>query len=104
MSSYLFKHSSVGAFLRYCRKGNFSYTREHGKNISESSSSDDVTEEAPAEEENVGIEKKTTTISAHNLVTWKGPDDPSNPQNWPISQKVLITAVLRYVFPPSLGA
>ena len=28
-----------------------------------------------------------------NLVTWSGPNDPSNPQNWPFNRKLGITAI-----------
>jgi MFS transporter, DHA1 family, multidrug resistance protein len=31
------------------------------------------------------------------LVTWNGKDDPDNPQNWPVSQKIWITLLIRFV-------
>lgn len=85
--AYLFKHSALSSLVRYCRTGNLSFFREHGKTLSPSSSSDDVNEEP------IALEGK---ISANHLVTWNGPNDPSNPQNWPFWQKIVITAMLRY--------
>ncbi|KAF2241832.1 MFS general substrate transporter [Trematosphaeria pertusa] len=88
--AYLFAHSSVGSLLRYIRKGNLSFSRRRGKTISASSSSDDVVE---VEVQLPGLEEKIS-ISRRDLVDWDGPDDPSNPINWPLAQKVLVTAVL----------
>ena len=28
-----------------------------------------------------------------NLITWSGPNDPANPQNWPFARKLGITAI-----------
>ncbi|KAF1958540.1 benomyl/methotrexate resistance protein [Byssothecium circinans] len=81
--AYLFKHSSLGSILHYCRYGSLSFSRQKDKSLSLSSSTDDVTE-APLEGK----------ISVDHLVTWNGADDPSNPQNWPAWQKVLVTAIL----------
>ncbi|PVI06532.1 MFS general substrate transporter [Periconia macrospinosa] len=83
--AYLFKHAPLGSIINYCRTGKISYSRQKGKSISLSSSSDDVTTAEPP------LEGK---ISANHLVTWSGPDDPSNPQNWPMWQKVLVTFIL----------
>jgi DHA1 family multidrug resistance protein-like MFS transporter len=85
--AYLFKHSTFGSLIHYCRQGNFSFTRRLEKSISSSSSTDDVMNEAPLEGK----------ISANHLVTWDGPSDPSNPKNWPFWQKIVITAILRCV-------
>lgn len=86
--AYLFKHAALGSIINYCRTGKISFSRQKAKSISSSSSSDDVTvTEAPLEGK----------ISANHLVTWSGPDDPSNPQNWPMWQKVLVTFILWYV-------
>lgn len=89
--AYLFEHSALGSLVRYIRTGNLSFFRETGKSISSSSSTDDVIDAPPLEGK----------ISANNLVTWSGPNDPSNPQNWPFWQKVVITAILRCVLQSS---
>ena len=31
-----------------------------------------------------------------NLVTWSGPDDPTNPHNWSTGRKIFITAIWVY--------
>lgn len=36
-----------------------------------------------------------------NLVTWDGPDDPSNPKNWPIKRKWLAVITGRSISPTS---
>ncbi|KAF2691582.1 MFS general substrate transporter [Lentithecium fluviatile CBS 122367] len=87
--AYLFKHSTLGTLINYYRTGRLSFTRRPAKSISSSSSSDDVTTDTDANEG--PLEGK---ISANHLVTWSGDSDPSNPQNWPFWQKVVITAIL----------
>ncbi|KAH8723908.1 major facilitator superfamily domain-containing protein [Phaeosphaeriaceae sp. PMI808] len=40
-----------------------------------------------------------------NLVDWNGPNDPSNPQNWPVSHKVIMTAITcLYTFAVYVGS
>jgi len=88
LMSYLYKHSALSSLILYCRTGSLSFVRYRGKDISPSSSSTDDVNEAPLD-----IDGK---ITANHLVTWDGPNDPSNPINWPFWQKVVITATLRY--------
>lgn len=38
------------------------------------------------------VEESETTFDA-NMVTWDGPDDPTNPQNWSTKYKWLVTVV-----------
>lgn len=42
-------------------------------------------------------DERLAVTSTDNIVDWSGPDDPNNPQNWPFSQKLAITAILWYV-------
>lgn len=98
--SYLFVHSTVGTIARYATKGNLDFSRRPGKAISTSSSTDDVP--AAIESAAVGAELKQHQTS---LVDWSGPDDPSNPQNWPLSQKVIITFIVAvYTFAVYVGS
>jgi MFS transporter, DHA1 family, multidrug resistance protein len=56
---------------------------------------DDI-HEPPPKELNVGgasIALSESTID-ENMVTWDGPNDPTNPQNWSIKYKWLVTVVL----------
>jgi len=99
--SYLFKHSVVGTLAHYIKHGKFDYARITHKAISESSSTDELP--FPAEGTNsVGTElKQNHTL----LVDWSGPDDPSNPQNWPQSHKILMTVLLCvYTFAVYVGS
>jgi DHA1 family multidrug resistance protein-like MFS transporter len=96
--SYLFRHSSVGTLARYIKKGNLSFTRDPAKHVSASSSSDDFTAHG-----SIGSELKVHNST--NLVDWSGPDDPSNPQNWPLRDKVLMTVVISlYTFAVYVGS
>ncbi|XP_014559290.1 hypothetical protein COCVIDRAFT_92370 [Bipolaris victoriae FI3] len=104
MSSYLFKHSSVGTLLHYAKHRKFDYTRKPPKPLSPSSSTDDLPfpkEEVPTEGA-IGAELKQHQTT---LVDWSGPDDPSNPQNWPRSHKILVTVILCvYTFAVYVGS
>ena len=51
---------------------------------------DDI-HEPPPKELNVGKAESTLDES---MVTWDGPDDPTNPQNWSIKYKWLVTVIL----------
>ncbi|TRX91237.1 hypothetical protein FHL15_007842 [Xylaria flabelliformis] len=63
--------------------------------IHASSSAGSVTDvEAPEPETTVNTERKDEEDT--NLVTWNGPDDPENPQNYSFPYKVFITAVWIY--------
>jgi DHA1 family multidrug resistance protein-like MFS transporter len=96
--SYMFRHSSVGTLARYITKGNLSYTREPADPISVSSSSDDVTTNGE-----IGAELKLNKSTS--LVNWSGPTDPSNPQNWPLRDKILMTVVISlYTFAVYVGS
>jgi DHA1 family multidrug resistance protein-like MFS transporter len=96
--SYMFRHSSVGTLARYITKGNLSYTREPADPISVSSSSDDVTTNGE-----IGAELKLNKSTS--LVDWSGPNDPSNPQNWPLRDKILMTVVISlYTFAVYVGS
>ena len=41
-------------------------------------------------------EEPSTGKDDPNLITWAGPNDPSNPQNWPFLRKIGITAIWIY--------
>lgn len=47
-------------------------------------------------EDELALEPKHIDTSAY-LVTWNGPDDPENPQNWPFRKKVFLTALLSII-------
>lgn len=98
--SYLYVHSTIGTIARYVSKGNLDYSRRIGKGVSASSSTDDI----PAMTTNaaVGTELKQHQTS---LVDWSGPEDPSNPQNWPLSHKVIMTFIIAfYTFAVYVGS
>lgn len=100
--SYLFRYSFVGTALHYARHHNFDFSRSKAKPISASSSTDDV----PATkilDDAIGAELKTQQSAT--LVDWDGPDDPNNPQNWPIKEKALVTALIGlYTFAVYVGS
>ena len=60
---------------------------------------DDI-HEPPPKELNVGgaslVLSESTSESTfdENMVTWDGPNDPTNPQNWSIKYKWLVTVIL----------
>ncbi|KAF2031235.1 MFS general substrate transporter [Setomelanomma holmii] len=98
--SYMFIHSSVGTLIRYSTKGNLDYSRSPAKAISTSSSSDDVSHTITNTD--IGNELKQHQTS---LVDWSGPEDPSNPQNWPFSHKVWMTFIIAfYTFAVYVGS
>jgi DHA1 family multidrug resistance protein-like MFS transporter len=101
--SYLFQHSAVGSVVHYIKHRSFDFSRTTAKAISSSSSTDDLPfpkKEAPHDV--VGTELKQHQTS---LVDWTSPTDPSNPQNWSLSHKVLITVVLCvYTFAVYVGS
>jgi DHA1 family multidrug resistance protein-like MFS transporter len=102
--SYLLKHSPLGTALHYARHRKFDYTRRPAKPISASSSTDDLPfpKEETAVEGAVGEELKQHQTT---LVDWSGPTDPSNPQNWPRSHKILVTVILCvYTFAVYVGS
>ncbi|KAJ4374243.1 hypothetical protein N0V83_002984 [Neocucurbitaria cava] len=114
--SYLIKHSTVGTIVHYAKHRNFDFSRTPNKSISSSSSDDDLPfpkEEVPGGNDNgndndndnggaIGAELKEYQTS---LVDWSGPDDPSNPQNWPMSHKVLMSLVIcTYTFAVYVGS
>ncbi|KAH9868711.1 hypothetical protein J1614_007783 [Plenodomus biglobosus] len=104
--SYLFKHSSVGTAFHYIKYRKFDFTRHPGKAISTSSSTDDL----PFPEHDSNVNDNATTGAElkqyqTSLVDWSGPDDPSNPQNWPMTHKVLMTVLLcTYTFAVYVGS
>jgi DHA1 family multidrug resistance protein-like MFS transporter len=98
--SYLFKHSTIGTLARYASKANLDYSRQPGKAISTSSSTDDVP--TIMTDASIGTELKQHQTS---LVDWSGPEDPSMPQNWPLSQKVIMTFIIAfYTFAVYVGS
>ena len=102
--SYLFRHSSVGTLAHYVRHRKFDYTRSVAKPISASSSTDDLPfpKKETDIEGTIGEELKQHQTT---LVDWSGPNDPSNPQNWPRSHKVLVTVILCvYTFAVYVGS
>jgi DHA1 family multidrug resistance protein-like MFS transporter len=100
--SYLFVHSAVGTLVRYATKGNLDYSRKPGKAISTSSSTDDVPATITTHDASLGAELKQHQTS---LVDWSGPDDPSMPQNWPLSHKVIMTFIIAfYTFAVYVGS
>ncbi|KAJ4988980.1 major facilitator superfamily transporter [Stagonosporopsis vannaccii] len=100
--SYLFRHSSVGTALHYFRHRSFDFSRSKAKALSPSSSSDDVPAAIPADSiigTELKLEKSTT------LIDWDGPDDPSDPHNWSMKERVLITALIGlYTFAVYVGS
>ena len=52
---------------------------------------DDIHEPAP-KEILASLAESESTVDA-NMVTWDGPNDVSNPQNWSIKYKWLVTVV-----------
>ena len=100
--SYMFRHSSVGTLAHYIKHRNFDFARSPGKPVSASSSTDDVAPPAPVTDDAIGAELKQYQTS---LVDWTSADDPSNPQNWPVSHKVTMTVVLCvYTFAVYVGS
>ncbi|KAH7402730.1 major facilitator superfamily domain-containing protein [Pyrenochaeta sp. MPI-SDFR-AT-0127] len=98
--SYLFQHSAIGTLAHYVKHRKFDFSRRPAKAISSSSSTDDLPFEASPD--NVGSELKQAQTS---LVDWKGPDDPSNPQNWPMSHKIFMTFIIcLYTFAVYVGS
>lgn len=98
--SWLVKHSAVGTLLSFARTGKISYRRGGPlKTVSPASTSiNSETPRASGSAEDVSeLEKAETEIAVTNIVDWSGPDDPSNPQNWPFRHKLIVTAVLWYV-------
>jgi DHA1 family multidrug resistance protein-like MFS transporter len=91
--SYLFRHSTVGTLIHYATKGKLDFTRKPGKSISSSSSTDDVPATMNVEDATLGAELKQHQTS---LVDWSGPDDPSMPINWPLSQKITMTFIIAF--------
>lgn len=83
--SYLFRHSSVGTSLHYARHRSFDFSRTKAKALSPSSSTNDVPATIHADSV-IGAELKLEQSAT--LVSWDGPNDPSNPQNWPLRDKV----------------
>jgi hypothetical protein len=66
-----------------------------GEEYSERYDRNDTIHEPPQKEFRVGGPDPTqseTTLDA-NMITWDGPNDPSNPQNWSIKYKYFVTAV-----------
>ncbi|KAF1964708.1 MFS general substrate transporter [Bimuria novae-zelandiae CBS 107.79] len=95
--TYLVKHSAVRTLLRYIASGKISYRRgATPKNISPASTSlSSATPRHSGSRDDVSDpEKEEVGIAVTNIVDWSGPEDPSNPQNWPFYQKLTITAVL----------
>lgn len=100
--SYLFRHSSVGTLAHYIKHRNFDFSRRPGKPISASSSTDEIDAAVPTTDNVVGAELKQYQTS---LVDWSSADDPSNPQNWPMSHKVIMTIVICvYTFAVYVGS
>ena len=100
--SYLFRHSSVGTALHYIRHRSFDFSRQRAKEISPSSSTDDIPAAIPTDSV-IGTELKLEQSAT--LVGWDGPKDPSNPQNWPMREKVLVTSLIGlYTFAVYVGS
>lgn len=100
--SYLFRHSSVGTALHYARHRSFDFSRSKAKSLSPSSSTDDVAA-AIDPESALGTELKLEQSAT--LVGWDGPNDPSNPQNWPMKDKILVTSLIAlYTFAVYVGS
>ncbi|KAF2437492.1 multidrug resistance protein-like protein [Karstenula rhodostoma CBS 690.94] len=100
--SYLFRHSSVGTALHYTRHRRFDFSRSKAKPPSLSSSTDDVPAAITPKSAPNAEPKQEQSV---NLVEWDGPDDPSNPQNWPMKDKVLVTSLIGlYTFAVYVGS
>lgn len=97
--SYLVKHSAAGTLVRFIASGKISYRRAGPpKNVSPASTSINSATPRPSGslEDVPDQEKEEAGIAVTNIVDWSGPEDPSNPQNWPFYQKLTITAILWY--------
>jgi hypothetical protein len=42
-------------------------------------------------------EEKNSTSNDPNIVDWDGPDDPTNPLNWPTKKKSIIVATISFI-------
>jgi DHA1 family multidrug resistance protein-like MFS transporter len=93
----------IGTLAHYTRHRKFDFARTPGKPISETSSTDDI----PTPKETIADHAIGSELKQHqtSLVDWSGPDDPSNPQNWPQSHKILMTVlVCVYTFAVYVGS
>ena len=55
--------------------------------------------ETPSDTDTITEKDRQATNSSSDelIVTWNGKDDPDNPQNWPVGQKIWITLLIRFV-------
>ena len=75
---------------RQAPRSSFESTKIEAK---ERNDGDDIHERLPSEFFQVlGGLSRASTFEA-NLVTWDSPNDPSNPQNWSIKYKWLVTII-----------
>lgn len=63
--------------------------------ISPSASINNVNNDIEKQEPQPGVPTPTPQVDP-DLITWSGPDDPKNPQNWSFKYKVLVTAAWVY--------
>lgn len=95
--SYLVQHSAVGTLLKFATSGKISYRRGAAPKIV-SPTTISLSSAAPrpsgSTEDVLLHEKEEHGVALTDLVEWSGPDDPSNPKNWPFYQKIVITAIL----------
>jgi len=53
----------------------------------------DDPEDPPSETDHKGVPKTGPLTNDSNLVTWDGPNDPENPQNWSYRYKWFVTVI-----------
>ncbi|CBX94749.1 similar to multidrug resistance protein [Plenodomus lingam JN3] len=105
--TYLVKHSSVGTAFHYIKHRKFDFSRQPGKAISASSSTDDLPFPETRSTTDEDATATGTELKQHqtSLADWSGPDDPSNPKNWPMTHKVVMTVLLcTYTFAVYVGS
>jgi len=53
---------------------------------------------------NPGEEERVDELKDPNIVDWDGPDDPTNPLNWPARRKATIIGVVSFITFLSYGS
>lgn len=108
--AYMCKHSSVGTMLQLVFTQRISFHRDkQGVKEEPSVEGGNVPRDSAESSDNGGpAEQKTVQwsgdgeplLAVHsptiNHVLTVSTDDPDNPQNWPVSQKIWITIMIKY--------
>jgi MFS transporter, DHA1 family, multidrug resistance protein len=106
----LMRNSALATLVTVARGKTPTFSRQ-GINVKDiEEAAEDVLETPPPEQETAVPEEKDEQASNANnvkemVVTWNGKDDPDNPQNWPVSQKIWITLLISfYTFAVYVGS